>query len=340
METTNIVNDHQHHAFLRAKDRVGMKKAGMHFGHHEHAFHKDDVPAKARAAKLDVNMALPLREKTRWHSETQIGTLKYLGLERCTHQIAKHDPTEYKFNFRAEVLPKSRTASKNAFGITTKLLLGKEHFHRTQEQPVHPNLEDGRPEWNHAQQLANTYSDRAKQLTLQTQLFNKASKAEADRLLAEREAEGRGVRPTLIQREDERMETLREHRTLAYESMSASMLKSVRERQLAWTANIRNETLLHESIKPATAPIRPLPKDSQEVEYIELMKKMSEERETILKATRRNTTILSYKHEGVYQEVKDPDGETRFLWSCCGAYSAGEKGCVKIVIDPKRWTYT
>jgi len=330
----------QNHPFLRAKARVGMKKAGMHFGSHEHAFHKDDVPAKARAAKLDVNLALPQREKNRWHSETQIGTLKYLGVERCTHQISKHDPTEYKFNFRAEVLPKARQASTNAFGVTTKLLLGKEHFHRTQEQPIHPNLDDGRPEWNHAQQLANTYSDRAKQLAEQTKIFNEKAKAEADRILSEREAEGRGARPTLIQREDERMVTLRDNRTDAYESMSVAMLKSVRERQLAWTANIRNETALRESIKPAIAPSRPIPKDSQEVEYIELMKKMDAEREATLKATKRDYTTLSFKHEGVYQEVKDSDGEVRFMWSCCGAYNSNEKGCVRTIIDRSRWTYT
>lgn len=328
------------HPFLHAKARVGTKKAGMHFGSHEHAFHKDDVPMKARAAKLDVNMALPQREKTRWHSETQIGTLKFLGLERCTHQISKHDPTEYKFNFRAEVLPKARQASTNAFGVTTKLLLGNEHFHRTQEQPIHPNLEDGRPEWNHAQQLANTYSDRAKQLAEQTKFFNERTKAEADRILAEREAEGRGSRPTLIQREDERMATLRDNRTEAYQSMSTAMLKTTRERQLAWTANIRNETALRESIKPATSPFRPPPKDSQEVEYIELMKKMEAEREANLKATKRDYTTLSFKHEGIYQEVMDPDGEMRFIWSCCGAYNASEKGCVKKVSDQTRWCYT
>jgi hypothetical protein len=114
---------------------TGSAAAGMHFAAAERAFHPNDVPARAAAARLEISEALPARDRARWHPETTIGTLRHMGLERCTHQIATHDPTEFDrsaFNHRAEVLPRARPAEKNVFGRTTRLLLeGQPHFHRT-----------------------------------------------------------------------------------------------------------------------------------------------------------------------------------------------------------------
>jgi len=327
------------HPFLRARQRVGSLAAGMHFASAERAFHRSDVPARALAAKLDVQLALPERDKARWRADTMIGTLRHLGLERCTHQIATHDPTEYKYNFRAEVLPRARPAEVNVFGHTTRLLLGREHFHRTQEQPVHPALEDGRPRWDHDQQTFFSHDARRKQLAEQTVRWNAKAREAAARLLDAREADGRGARPTLVEREDARMEALRLERTGAYEAMSDSALRSVRERQLGWHANIRNEARLHESIVPATAPLRPAPANSQEAEYERLMAEAGAARTSSMAATRRDATTLTFAHEGVFEEARDPDGEVRLQWSCCAAGSASARGCRPARRDRLRWQY-
>jgi hypothetical protein len=333
------------HPFLRAKPRVGSAAAGMHFAATERAFHPNDVPARAAAARLEISEALPARDRARWHPETTIGTLRHMGLERCTHQIATHDPTEFDrsaFNHRAEVLPLARPAETNAFGRTTRLLLqGQPHFHRTQELPLNPALEDGRARWDLSAQLFGTHAARAKQLAAQTAHWNAAARGADRRVLEAREAAGRGPPPSLVQIERERMARLREERTAAYDaSMSADAIRAMHERQLGWTkANFRNAALLAESIEPAVVPPRPPPASAQERQYTALVARLAAERTAALAATRRDTSSFSFKHDGVFEAVADPDGAQRQQWSCCAANGLHSQGCKAVRRDSRAWTY-
>ena len=333
------------HPFLRAKAQVGSARAGMHFASAERAFHPSDVPARAVAARLEISQALPERDKARWRPETTIGTLRHLGLERCTHQIATHDPTEFNksaFNHRAEVLPRARPAEKNVFGRTTKLLLeGQPHFHRTQELPLNPALEDGRARWDLSVQLFDTYAQRAKQLAAQTAHWNATARSADERVLEAREAAGRAPPPSLVEIERARMARLREERTAAYEvAMSADAIRQMHERQLGWTrANFRNAALLAESIEPAVVPPRPPPVTAQEKQYTALVAKLAAERTAALAATRRDTTSFTYKHDGVFEAVADPDGAMRQQWSCCARNGLQSQGCKAVRHDHRSWRY-
>ena len=333
------------HAFLRAKPRVGSRSAGLHFKLVERAFHHSDVPAAAQAARREIAEALPARERARWHGETTIGTLRHLGLERCTHQIATHDPTEFDrsaFNHRAEVLPRARPVDVNVFGRTTRLVLeGQPHFHRTHELPLNPALEDGRARWDLSVQLFDSYAARAKQFAAQTAFWNAEARAADERVLEARARAGRPVAPTLVQIEEERMRVLREQRTAAYETeMSADAIRGMHERQLGYTrANIRNGALLGESIEPAVVPPRPAPVSAQEKQYEALMAKLAAERTAALAATRRETATFAFRHEGVFEAVVDPDGVARQQWSCCAANALGAPGCKATRHDKFRWRY-
>jgi hypothetical protein len=333
------------HPFLRAKPAVGCASAGMHFAPEERAFHPSDIPARALAARHEISEALPARDKARWRPETTIGTLRHLGLERCTHQIATHDPTEFDkshFNHRAEVLPRARPAEKNVFGRTTRLVLeGAPHFHRTHELPLNPALEDGRARWDLSVQLFDTYAQRAKQLKAQTAHWNAAARAAGGRVLEAREAAGREPPPSLVQIEEARMATLRAQRTAAYEvTMSADAIRHMHELQLGWTrANFRNAALLAESIEPAVVPPRPPPVTAQEKQYTALIAKLAAERTAALAATRKETARFSYAHEGVYEAISDPDGIARQQWSCCAANGLHSQGCKATRHDPRAWKY-
>ena len=333
------------HPFVKAKPTVGSAKAGMHFAAEERAFHPSDMPARAREARHEVSEALPTRDKARWRPETTIGTLRHLGLERCTHQIATHDPTEFDrshFNHRAEVLPRARPAEKNVFGRTTRLVLeGAPHFHRTHELPLNPALEDGRARWDLSVQLFDTYAQRAKQLKVQTAHWNATAHGADRRVLEAREASGRAPPPSLVQIEEARMATLREQRSAAYDAtMSQDAIRHMHELQLGWTkANFRNEALLAESIEPAVVPPRPPPVTAQEKQYTALIAVLAAERTAALAATRKDTSSFTFKHEGVYEAVTDPDGIARQMWSCCAANGLNSQGCKATRHDKLAWNW-
>ena len=137
------------------------------------------------------------------------------------------------------------------------------------------------------------------------------------------------------------MARLREERTAAYEvAMSADAIRQMHERQLGWTrANFRNAALLAESIEPAVVPPRPPPVTAQEKQYTALVAKLAAERTAALAATRRDTTTYSFKHEGVFEAVTDPDGALRQQWSCCAANTLQSKGCKAVRRDHRSWKY-
>ena len=135
------------------------------------------------------------------------------------------------------------------------------------------------------------------------------------------------------------MASLREKRTSDYNAMSDAALRSMREHQLGWTANIRNAARLAESIAPATAPPRLAPATAAEAEYAALMQRLASERATALADTRRDYVTRAYRHEGVFEERTDPDGHARRMWSCCAASSLTARGCVVVTNDKHRWQY-
>ena len=108
------------HPFLHARQRVGSSHAPVNYTKAERAFHASDVPARAREAVVEINLALPERNATRWKSETSLGR-HYT--ERKARQISAFDQTEYEYNFRAEVLPKPRPVETDTFGRIKRVVL-------------------------------------------------------------------------------------------------------------------------------------------------------------------------------------------------------------------------
>lgn len=63
------------------------------------------------------------------------------------------DRTEFRYNFRAEVLPAPRPVTRDVFGRVTKLTVTQ--IKRTEEMPVHPELL-AKPRWEISTQLTET----------------------------------------------------------------------------------------------------------------------------------------------------------------------------------------
>ena len=91
---------------LKAQFRIGSIHGRCNYSFAEKAFHKSEVPAPARRAKVQMRALkrgnrLGLK-KNSWNGSTFTGVpLCFRGM----HQLSKHDHAPYKHNFRAEVLP-------------------------------------------------------------------------------------------------------------------------------------------------------------------------------------------------------------------------------------------
>lgn len=132
--------------FLRKHVRLGSIHTQVNYHRTtERATHASDMPAPAQAARI-AKAAMKAADATRWRSDTN--TYKF---ERRSMENFVCDPTEYKFNYRAEELPKPRPVLLDAFG-TVKRVFFNDHFHRTVEMPTHSALIDKTP-WNQSTQV-------------------------------------------------------------------------------------------------------------------------------------------------------------------------------------------
>lgn len=116
------------HSFLKKKYRVGTcHHSSINYDSSERAFHADDIPAKARQAKIDVTITMKEQHKNRWNNQT---SLNRPIMERRSTEIIAFDPTEYQYNYRAEVLPKARPIVRNVFGKITSFVLVSNSVYR------------------------------------------------------------------------------------------------------------------------------------------------------------------------------------------------------------------
>jgi hypothetical protein len=341
-----FVSEGRTHPFLKAKQRVGSCHASVNYDGTERAFHKHDVPTKAAAAKLEVTLHMGERDSRRWRGETSLGRPL---VERRTAEILAFDPTEFTYNYRAEVLPKARPVVTDRFGHISRLVLDQKsdgHFHRTMEMPLHPELMTeggsgppagpGKPRWD----MTTTClpKEKARALEALTLRAGTASKIANARLRSASPTQRR----SLVTIERDRMASLRDERTSAYQLHSDDHLKTIREHQLGWSANIRNAATLHETFAPATVPPRPAPANASEKEFDEIMARQTGSHASTLRSTHRDRSTLKFRHEGVFQEVPaevDLTGKPRRQWSCCAASDPNAKGCVAKKHDPDRWCY-
>ena len=130
-------------SFLRAhsRGRVGSCHTQLNYSLSERATHASEMPAPARAAREAV-AGMRSQDLKRWHGETSTFSVP---VYRSMQNFDK-DPTEYKYNYRAEVLPAPRPVLIDSFGTVKKVFFDS-HFHRTAEMPVHPGLE-GKAAWS------------------------------------------------------------------------------------------------------------------------------------------------------------------------------------------------
>ncbi len=159
--------------YLKAKFRMGSIKGQLNYERKEQTFSTDDLrdDVKERIVQLRAwkreRDSFRADHKERW----DISVAQPIRKDKRTRQNSEHDRgSAYAFNFRAEVLPPknlpfvpkpskwsvSRVPPKTADAVLAAraarpLLLQPPSvsgaMKRTQEMPIHPNLDDGRPIW-------------------------------------------------------------------------------------------------------------------------------------------------------------------------------------------------
>ena len=96
---------------IRARTRIGSSGTAVHYARDEHAFHPTDVPAKARAARLEVRSALG---QTGWDSRCSLEPERVKPPLR--HTMSQLATREFTYNYRAETLPPLRPVTRDVFG--------------------------------------------------------------------------------------------------------------------------------------------------------------------------------------------------------------------------------
>jgi hypothetical protein len=231
-------------AFLKRSIRVGSIHSQLNYGAGERATHSSEMPARAREARAWLAGGRA-RDEARFRSET---STYHVPVSRTLENF-DHDPTEYKFNFRAEELPHPRPVVYDPFGRPRRVLLGDGgHFHRTQEMPVHHALE-GKPRWDLSTQLP--YAERLRASEALVRTCNAAAARATARLTAA--STGGYVGPA--EAETARNLARREARRAA-ESAAADPQRreAARAAALQWTANVRDAVSHAEALTPFAAP--------------------------------------------------------------------------------------
>ena len=107
---------------LKARTRIGSSGTAMHYALGEHAFHPTDVPAIARAARLEVKSSLS--QSGGWDSRCSLAQ-EPPPLRHTMSQLATR---EFTYNYRAETLPPLRPVTQDVFGRPLRLDLSAVRF--------------------------------------------------------------------------------------------------------------------------------------------------------------------------------------------------------------------
>lgn len=157
------------HEFLKSRIQIGNNKGPVNYPAKQTVFHHDDVPADKRKRKEDIldwkkSKILDLNSHS-WNKSTH--TNKPV-LERRTMENHVNDRShQFNYNYRAETVDSLRNIEpldkstkfhiSTQLGSTAKTILDQRaenpiyrgQFKRTQEMPVHPDLEYQK-EWNNS----------------------------------------------------------------------------------------------------------------------------------------------------------------------------------------------
>jgi hypothetical protein len=234
-------------AFLKKSIRVGSIHTQLQYRSGERATHSSEMPARAREARAWLAGGRA-RDEARFRLE--VSTYR-VPVSRSLENF-DHDPTEYKFNFRAEELPKPRPVIYDPFGRPRRVLLADGgHFHRTQEMPVHHALE-GKARWNLSTQLP--FAERL----CASQALVRQCNAAAGRATARLTAAMTGGYVGPAEAETARNLASRERRRAAErDAADPEKREAARAAALAWTASVRNAVAHAEALTPFPAPPTP-----------------------------------------------------------------------------------
>jgi hypothetical protein len=153
--------------YLKAKIQIGNSKGPYNYNRSQTVFHHDDVPVSKRIRKEQVKEWAKSKildpNRSDWQKSTHPNKPV---VERRSMENHDHDRShQYAYNYRAETVDSLRNLEpldkSTKFHISTQLestareilaqratsQVARGQFHRTQEMPVHPNLELKR-EWN------------------------------------------------------------------------------------------------------------------------------------------------------------------------------------------------
>lgn len=208
--------------------KIGSIHGRLNYKLEERAFSKEDYHESNRQKKIEAKRwarkdVLGL-EKPEW--DFSVGP-QDVSTVRRQRQISQHDPTLYKYNYRAEVLPKPsdkfvpRCGRQNFDQRRLHKELRKEHTKivpskRISEMPVHPALEN-KMSWDNSTTINRNKLDQHSELTRRH--AKKNSRAKSERLKKEGYL-------TPAERETQRMEKLREKREKRIKGISEEVKSS------------------------------------------------------------------------------------------------------------------
>eukprot|EP00946_MAST-07B_sp_MAST-7B-sp1_P002610 g2610.t1 len=305
---------------LKAKFRIGSIHGRCNYSFAEKAFHKSEVPAKARKAKVQMRALkrgnrLGL-QKNSWNSSTFTGVpLCFRGM----HQLSAHDHAPYKHNFRAEVLPPKNahfepnpshlefdrsllvTDPKRREEARRPIVPGK----RSQEMPVHPRLA-GKPLWDNGTVVPFETMQKEREIA--------AAKAREYRKKHSFEVVGYINPIERVRRAQEQM----------------------REKKRALRNNPDFKTA------PATAITQALLNDDgtlvENSGSGEAGKKKKGASSAVFKPYKTTVSrkYKKYSHSGVYEFNKI---EQKWMWSDTGGEEKDSKGDIVTVVNPDAWNF-
>ena len=231
--------------FLKKSIRVGSIHTQLSYDRvAEAALHRSEMPAPARAARA-AKAAMRAADAVRWKSETSTFRVP----ERRSMENFAHDPTEYTYNARAEVLPKSRPVLIDAFGTIKKVFFDN-HFNRELEMPVHGALAD-KARWDLSTQWS--FAERAR-VGADKDASHRAAAAQATaRLTGAMAASGGGAYLGPKAREDRRCAESRAAKAADAEAAAPQLSDDARAATLRWTASFRDAAARHEPLSPAAS---------------------------------------------------------------------------------------
>lgn len=317
---------------------IGGKGTSLAYGRAERVFHRSDMPPHAQASREEVLRFRRHGPTHAWTTSTALPGIEYPHKDKLRTQIFKHDPTEYEYNFRAEVLPKGRPAAADLFGRTTAVQLRGSHFKRVQEMSVHPALDEA-PPWRSS--TLYTHAQHAESYSSLMEAAKRSTMRSTSRLADHVSA---------VAREAEFMAELRQTRSALAGAVSHAMAASTAASVPHYAQPTQMQVFKRMQASASTPLLGASPPTGSDVHRRTKGQLEDDLGMQHIGRPKRSTStgrfIKRYFHEGVYGALPmggapgaAAEAEPTFGWSCCGSSDPRARGCSVATLNPERYCF-